>query len=398
MGGEHEQLAGSEATYEGSPPHGRGTPPGWPGRGGCSIWAHPRMGGEHLRRRSRLRCTAGSPPHGRGTLLANEAAERRTGLTPAWAGNTHCATMRAIHDGAHPRMGGEHHCRNPVTVPQAGSPPHGRGTPSRPWREQPTPGLTPAWAGNTAIRPMASAHVQAHPRMGGEHNGAPTATITVTGSPPHGRGTHLEHPRWCRRCGLTPAWAGNTHLLGWRSNTSKAHPRMGGEHGALRGCAGPVDGLTPAWAGNTCAAAASSTREWAHPRMGGEHWFVARLIWTVLGSPPHGRGTRGRDRRAGAADGLTPAWAGNTSPISGCGRRHRAHPRMGGEHPHRGGARVWPGGSPPHGRGTHDRRRTRLGPDGLTPAWAGNTAYRVVRCRIDGAHPRMGGEHVASEP
>ena len=152
----------------GSPPHGRGTldqpgrrprvrglTPAWagntpsPGRLCPPRRAHPRMGGEHRLGQHCQPPVEGSPPHGRGTPPPREVVDPRPGLTPAWAGNTSAPSERPPSPEAHPRMGGEHSALAAVGEFAAGSPPHGRGTP-RCWRPVvDAGGLTPAWAGNT---------------------------------------------------------------------------------------------------------------------------------------------------------------------------------------------------------------------------------------------------------
>ena len=255
----------------------------------------------------------------------------------------------------------------------SGSPPHGRGTQPRPRFRVRVRGLTPAWAGNTSS---------------GEHT-----EKNGRGSPPHGRGTHEPRPELPEITRLTPAWAGNTGPILASAACCEAHPRMGGEHSTNRPSSVVLPGspphgrgtprrarrarhpprLTPAWAGNTPIRTSPRRRP--------------------SGSPPHGRGTRVHVPVDGDVLGLTPAWAGNTAsclaPRSGGG----AHPRMGGEHVWRPRTAHLLAGSPPHGRGTRpapsgaDRR------PGLTPAWAGNTAGAGRGRYRPRAHPRMGGEH-----
>ena len=335
----------------------------------------------------------GSPPHGRGTRGDSRAAARRSGLTPAWAGNTPLLPSGWSYVQAHPRMGGEHLGGTSGRPTTRGSPPHGRGTPDGRIVHGGWDGLTPAWAGNTRPSPATPSNAWAHPRMGGEHTAAEQTVPMAPGSPPHGRGTRSRRPS----SGCSP----------------RAHPRMGGEHcgrlvSSSQSRGSPPHGrgtpcgrvprsgrsrLTPAWAGNTSWTAAGTARRRAHPRMGGEHGTSPVSSVKNLGSPPHGRGTPALQRRPRLGEGLTPAWAGNTSllRVRRCGLR--AHPRMGGEHRRPGPNRSGMRGSPPHGRGTPDRSRTRHIGRGLTPAWAGNTTLPPASCGQPWAHPRMGGEH-----
>ena len=79
----------------------------------------------------------------------------------------------------------------------------------------PITGLTPAWAGSTALDPTGHIVHEAHPRMGGEHECIRAAQLFRRGSPPHGRGARGV-AGVCGGCGgLTPAWAGSTLLWWW---------------------------------------------------------------------------------------------------------------------------------------------------------------------------------------
>ena len=213
----------------------------------------------------------GSPPHGRGTPHRSTQSRRRTGLTPARAGNTFHRAFSHGGPPAHPRTGGEHGRPVPWRRAVAGSPPHGRGTPLAGLGAHPAHGLTPARAGNTGSQTDGACPNRAHPRTGGEHADTEAMEGPLTGSPPHGRGT------------LSGVFG---HPL---------QPR-----------------LTPARAGNTCCCPAATTACGAHPRTGGEQFTWREHLGLLRGSPPHGRGTRPQRRRQGHRSGLTPARAGNT--------------------------------------------------------------------------------------
>ena len=130
----------------------------------------------------------------------------------------------------------------------------------------------------------------------------------------------------------------------------------------------------PEWARTTSMPAAPSTGCTAHPRMGGEHLAQGMPSPNQLGSPPHGRGARGRVKYPVDHVGLTPAWAGSTIIVWAKIKQVR--------------------GSPPHGRGAHALRLPGLLYHGLTPAWAGSTSTRTATSTACTAHPRMGGEHL----
>ena len=232
MGGEHFDLDDVKANGTGSPPHGRGT--------------------QHLAQDRQE--ALGLTPAWAGNTSCTAPSAVAYGLTPAWAGNTSPAASSRPGMWAHPRMGGEHAVTHVQPPGGQGSPPHGRGTHLSFHPGGHTFRLTPAWAGNTSAVPAAGRPRGAHPRMGGEHQTAGSFTADGMGSPPHGRGTPDRLRRRPQTPGLTPAWAGNTRLRSRRCPWPRAHPRMGGEHGPGGRRAAVRHGLTPAWAGNTAAA------------------------------------------------------------------------------------------------------------------------------------------------
>ena len=73
------------------------------------------------------------------------------------------------------------------------------------------------------------------------------------GSPPRGRGARLRSCGCLMGMGITPAWAGSTTFVIEDPQIDEDHPRVGGEH--LRELADPskVTWITPAWAGSTLA-------------------------------------------------------------------------------------------------------------------------------------------------
>ena len=85
--------------------------------------------------------------------------------------------------------------------------------------------------------------------MGGEKNPSALACFGGLGSPPHGRGKVED----MRKAGLNPR-------------------------------------ITPAWAGKRLTVLLALFLLQDHPRMGGEKWYEFGVPFTLLGSPPHGRG------------------------------------------------------------------------------------------------------------
>ena len=253
MGGEHSLAVRVSTAALGSPPHGRGAPgdprhppglprltPAWAGStAGCgrcprATQAHPRMGGEHQPSPLTRRGTSGSPPHGRGARRWSGWGGRGFGLTPAWAGSTADWTADWPVAWAHPRMGGEHNELMSESNSTEGSPPHGRGAQRQRRAGLESDRLTPAWAGSTEPSRVNCNTRRAHPRMGGEHPRVVAWVARVGGSPPHGRGARYDGPPVGGEDGLTPAWAGSTTWANEMRASFGAHPRMGGEHQAVR--------------------------------------------------------------------------------------------------------------------------------------------------------------------
>ena len=173
----------------------------------------------------------------------------------------------------------------------------------------------------------------AHPRMRGDHALMSGCATRTRGPPPHARGSPgaLHLPRHARR--PTPACAGITTRSPCCSITSVAHPRMRGDHDALR-----------------------------------------RLVNAVEGPPPHARGSRLDGERFGGEDGPTPACAGITKAVLGSLMIDKAHPRMRGDHGAISAMRASYSGPPPHARGSPYLTRHARPPLRPTPACAGITA------------------------
>ena len=126
--------------------------------------------------------------------------------------------------------------------------------------------------------------------------------------------------------------------------------------------------------------------------MGGEKDFFITDLPALPGSPPHGRGKVDCLRLPLADTRITPAWAGKRCAQSWQKTKRQDHPRMGGEkggHNSRAPSRL---GSPPHGRGKALLCRSPCGACGITPAWAGKSHASLHCNRVEGDHPRMGGE------
>ena len=148
------------------------------------------MCGEHLSRVDSMTWSRGSSPHVRGTHVRDRAPVGHAGIIPACAGNTGANGRRPYSGRDHPRMCGEHHAGSAREDRHAGSSPHVRGTPYRPFGSIRVRGIIPACAGNTQTNIHARPHPRDHPRMCGEHPPSSCSASSCAGSSPHVRGTH----------------------------------------------------------------------------------------------------------------------------------------------------------------------------------------------------------------
>ena len=147
------------------------------------------------------------------------------------------------------------------------------------------------------------------------------------------RGTHDVIAFHALRPGIIPAYAGNTTNISTPSNCARDHPRVCGEHvlvssgisvisgssprmrgTPLRGFRRHVEaGIIPAYAGNTCDVSNHIHGCRDHPRVCGEHYAVKDSMADYTGSSPRMRGTHGQFAVRVAIGGIIPAYAGNTT-------------------------------------------------------------------------------------
>ena len=187
IGGEKAELTAAVISAMGSPPRRRGK--GYrefgidisdritPAQAGKSVaprqkrsalWDHPRVGGEKKGVRHWWALPRGSPPRWRGKATFSGRSDPGVGITPAWAGKSRIDKLEWIPVKDHPRVGGE----KPV----------GYDLLQRP------AGITPAWAGKRYCRQSPPRAGWDHPRVGGEKSNAACNSLSISGSPPRGRG------------------------------------------------------------------------------------------------------------------------------------------------------------------------------------------------------------------
>ena len=92
-----------------------------------------------------------------------------------------------------------------------------------------------------------------------------------------------------------------------------------------------------------------------------------------MGSPPHTRETPNYRDYTLMQSGITPAYAGNTTPFDRSIGYSRDHPRIRGKHLDEYHQHKTDEGSPPHTRETLDFLKAKYRDERITPAYAGNT-------------------------
>ena len=191
---------------------------------------HPRVCGEHPFPEYSGLYSTGSSPRMRGTRISAVSAGLKTGIIPAYAGNTAYWAIQMPQFRDHPRVCGEHVHGRCHAVEDQGSSPRMRGTRTGVLGLASRTGIIPAYAGNTLKNLKPRRERRDHPRVCGEHPRAPITKFHDAGSSPRMRGTPSCMVCWLLRFGIIPAYAGNTTLLVCPCADGGDHPRVCGEH------------------------------------------------------------------------------------------------------------------------------------------------------------------------
>ena len=216
------------------------------------------------------------------------------------------------------------------------------------------------------------------------------------GSSPLTRGKRTQSLVSLPSCGLIPAHAGKTALVGGRSEDAKAHPRSRGENVACLDARHDRGRLIPAHAGKTQVSCAGVRTGWAHPRSRGENTAPDKQVTPETGSSPLTRGKRVQWYRADRRRGLIPAHAGKTGRTPAGTRTTWAHPRSRGENAVLRGWGDVAEGSSPLTRGKLSRGQHTQPVRGLIPAHAGKTSASGTGMGGPRAHPRSRGENAVA--
>ena len=232
----------------------------------------------------------------------------------------------------HPRIRGEHAYASPITTLSSGSSPHTRGARVQLCVRVLLGGIIPAYAGSTHSFASWYVSYRDHPRIRGEHSSAVNTSMWSRGSSPHTRGAPKFHLAYRAPGGIIPAYAGSTLMRERRSQFSRDHPRIRGEH---------------------------KTAE--------NNEVVCK------GSSPHTRGARRSFLYSSSESGIIPAYAGSTLERRGIDVEYRDHPRIRGEHGRNVHEIPRLEGSSPHTRGALDQQQGVVRESGIIPAYAGST-------------------------
>ena len=190
---------------------------------------HPRVCGEKFCLNVIPNSIKGSPPRMRGKVTLLYALADREGITPAYAGKSAVYAEIVLYCGDHPRVCGE----KPFPARQArmcrGSPPRMRGKDRRAVDGKSPPGITPAYAGKRCWCGFSGRLGGDHPRVCGEKGRAVPPWAEEPGSPPRMRGKEERQSGGCAALGITPAYAGKRSASRATTSGPRDHPRVCGE-------------------------------------------------------------------------------------------------------------------------------------------------------------------------
>ena len=151
------------------------------------------------------------------------------GITPAYAGKRACPMREKNSRKDHPRVCGEKSLFFIASVELKGSPPRMRGKGSLCLPAAAFFGITPAYAGKSAVSISLIFLRRDHPRVCGEKPNVMAANIESMGSPPRMRGKVNFVLQFSNLMGITPAYAGKRLNALDDGCGVQDHPRVCGE-------------------------------------------------------------------------------------------------------------------------------------------------------------------------
>ena len=151
-------------------------------------------------------------------------------------------------------------------------------------------------------------------------------------------------------------------------------------------------GITPAYAGKSSPKPGNAGAGWDHPRVCGEKLYPKLVSRNRIGSPPRMRGKASPRLKIEPLRGITPACAGKSRGTPFRRTSGRDHPRVCGEKSGFCQRSILHLGSPPRMRGKEQRMREARNSAGITPAYAGKSGEYMAGEDQYGDHPRVCGE------
>ena len=132
-------------------------------------------------------------------------------------------------------------------------------------------------------------------------------------------------------------------------------------------------GITPAYAGKSHLVSGFGSPLQDHPRVCGEKFTVCCIQKCTVGSPPRMRGKALFDLDAQSLSRITPAYAGKRPPAGWEPCRGQDHPRVCGEKDQPISRAEHEEGSPPRMRGKVEDAVSNIEDTRITPAYAGKS-------------------------
>ena len=172
----------------------------------------------------------------------------------------------------------------------AGSPPRMRGKELERGSNDPSTGITPAYAGKSSRHDQSTGSNQDHPRVCGEKALLCLRSLLMVGSPPRMRGKAVRNETGKSWKGITPAYAGKSLQCSWMNSSLWDHPRVCGEKLEIPSEVLYKQWITPAYAGKRPQTGSTSRFTEDHPRVCGEKCSISRHTSATSGSPPRMRG------------------------------------------------------------------------------------------------------------
>ena len=174
---------------------------------------HPRLCGEKFWVSGFSLTSVGSPPPMRGKESAGDDKQLRVRITPAYAGKSIQLSSYGQEDWDHPRLCGEKSTPPDQGGFKRGSPPPMRGKDNQFRCSNCEIRITPAYAGKRSRQYASAVLFRDHPRLCGEKRQNQSNITQSGGSPPPMRGKDTPAGAASPPAGITPAYAGKSHLF-----------------------------------------------------------------------------------------------------------------------------------------------------------------------------------------